>query len=256
MSAAFPVAVAGVDGCRAGWVAMVRSPGSPTAAMVHAAFADLVEAVPTDTVIAVDMPIGLPAFTTHGGRGPETIVRRFLGQRQSSVFSIPSRAAVHAATRSFTTVEAWYEDHRLASRIARDTSDPPRGVSIQAFALFPRIREIDALLRERPELRASVFESHPELAFWRLNGGCAMTSPKKVKGQVNPSGMAERRELLARHGIEPTLLRTPIAGTGADDVLDAAAMLLIAERIAHGKAESFPDPPLYDEHGLRIAIYA
>jgi len=256
MSLASPVAIAGVDGCRAGWVAMVRCPGSPPSAKVHGTFADLVDTLPADAVIAVDMPIGLPAFTTHGGRGPETLVRPLLGQRQSSVFSIPSRAAVDAATRAFTTLEAWYDDHRLASRIARETSDPPRGVSIQAFALFPRIREIDALLHERAGLRANVFESHPELAFWRLNGESAMSLPKKVKGQVNPSGMAERRDLLARHGLDPVLLRAPVAGAGADDVLDAAAMLLIAARIARGEATPFPDPPLHDGHGLRVAIYA
>lgn len=256
MSLASPVAIAGVDGCPAGWVALVLLPGSEPTVRVYAVFSDLIDTLPADAVIAVDMPIGLPALATHGGRGPETIIRRFLGQRQSSVFSIPSRAAVYAATRPFTAVEAWYEDHRLASRVARETSDPPRGVSIQSFALLPKIRELDMLLRERPKLRDNVFESHPELAFWRLNGERAMSLPKKVKGKVNPPGMTERRHLLARHGLDPVMLQTPVAGAGADDVLDAAAMLLIAARIARDEATPFPDPPLRDEHGLRVAIYA
>ena len=101
------------------------------------------------------MPIGLPDITRKGGRGPETLVRPLLGQRQSSVFSIPSRAAVYAAIEAFTTVELWYEAHRRASAVARTTSEPPRGVSIQAFGIFPKIREIDALLRARPELAAA-----------------------------------------------------------------------------------------------------
>src|SRR5262249_61643664 len=101
----------------------------------------------------------------------------------------------------FTTVERWYEGHRIASEAAQRTSDPPRGVSIQAFGIFPKIREIDALLRVRPELRTRVIESHPEVAFWRLNGGAAMRLPKKIKGLVNPAGMAERRELLIRLGL-------------------------------------------------------
>ena len=40
------------------------------------------------------MPIGLPDRVGPGGRGPERAVRPLLGERQSSVFSVPSRAAV------------------------------------------------------------------------------------------------------------------------------------------------------------------
>ena len=172
---------------------MTLAPGGQPAVGVHARFAGLVEGLPGDAVVAVDMPIGLPDLTGKGGRGPEALVRPLLGQRQSSVFSIPSRAAVYAAQEPFTTLERWYEAHRAASATARQTSQPPRAVSIQAFGIFPKIREIDALLRERADLRQRVIESHPEVAFWRLNGGQAMRLPKKVKGMVNPPGMAERR---------------------------------------------------------------
>ncbi|RWF14112.1 DUF429 domain-containing protein, partial [Mesorhizobium sp.] len=88
------------------------------------------------------------------------------------------------------------------SAVAMGTSDPPRGVSIQAFGIFAKIREIDQLLIARPELRGRVFESHPEVAFCRLNGGTAMALPKKTKGAVNPAGMEERKALLCRHGYE------------------------------------------------------
>ena len=168
-------AVAGVDGCKAGWIAVSRIPGEQPAAKVFPSFADLVAALPGDAAIAVDMPIGLPAFSFRGGRGPEALVRPLLGQRQSSVFSIPSRAALYARTDGFTTLDAWYEAHREASVVARATSSPPRGVSIQAFGIFSKIRELDALLIERPELRGRVIESHPEVAFWQLNGRRAMS---------------------------------------------------------------------------------
>ena len=161
---------------------------------------------PDDAIIAVDMPIGLPDFSHRGGRGPEALVRPLLGQRQSSVFSIPSRAAVYAETAPFTTVEEWYAAHRRASEVAMRTSDPPRGVSIQAFGIFSKIREIDALMRERPDLRERVIESHPEVAFMRLNGGQPMLLPKKIKGMVNPAGMEERKALLCRHGYDRQFL--------------------------------------------------
>ncbi|MFX8106486.1 DUF429 domain-containing protein, partial [Acinetobacter baumannii] len=85
-------------------------------------------------IVAVDMPIGLPERVGPGGRGPEPLVRRLLPGRSSSVFSVPSRAAVEA------------DDYAEACRIARATSDPPRALSRQLFNIMPRIREVDAAL--------------------------------------------------------------------------------------------------------------
>ncbi len=256
MAGGHAVTVAGVDGCKAGWVAVVAEPGRPVYSRVVGSFAELVGQLPGDAAIAVDMPIGLPDFTHHGGRGPEVLVRRFLAERQSSVFSIPSRAAVYAAAEEFSTIERWYAAHREASRIARETSDPPRGVSIQAFGIFSKIRELDGLLIARPELRGKIVESHPEAAFWQLNGRKAMTLPKKIKGRVNPAGMDERRALLAACGHEMSFLASSAPrGAAEDDFLDAAAMMLVARRFARGAAVSFPDPPGVDRFGNPVAIW-
>ena len=248
--------VAGVDGCKAGWIAAIRPPGAAPQVAAFARFEDLLAALSDDAVIAVDMPIGLPAHVGPGGRGPERLVRAKLGARQSSVFSIPSRAAVFAETEPFTTVEAWYAAHRRAGIVARATSEPPRAISIQAFGIFGKIRELDEVLRSRPGLRERVIESHPEAAFWRLNGERAMQKPKKIRGRVNPDGMTERKALLAARGIDRGFLdAAPPRGAGADDYLDAIAMMLVAERHALGQAAPLPDPPGRDPHGLPIAIW-
>ncbi|CDX25545.1 conserved hypothetical protein [Mesorhizobium sp. ORS 3324] len=248
--------LAGVDGCKAGWIAVHSMDGAASSVSVFPTFQALLDALP-DTTIAVDMPIGLPDFSRRGGRGPEALVRPLLGARQSSVFAIPSRAALYADTSDFTTAEAWYAAHRRASEVAMATSDPPRGVSIQAFGIFAKIREIDAHLIARPDLRGRIFESHPEVAFCRLNGGAAMTLPKKIKGAVNPAGMEERKALLCRHGYEKSFLdERPPRGAASDDFLDAAAMMLIAGRIASGEARPSPDPPLTDRFGIPVAIWA
>ncbi|MGO4834385.1 DUF429 domain-containing protein, partial [Rhizobiaceae sp. 2RAB30] len=163
---------------------------------------------------------------------------------------------VYAANEEFTTIERWYEAHRLASDIARQTSDPPRGVSIQAFGIFSKIRELDRLLTGRQELHGRIIESHPEAAFWRLNGGTAMALPKKIKGRVNPAGMEERKGLLARSGHDRAFLDgPPPRGAAEDDFLDAAAVMLVAERHARGEAVSFPDPPGIDGLGNPVAIW-
>ncbi|CCV04629.1 conserved hypothetical protein [Mesorhizobium metallidurans STM 2683] len=261
----------GVDGCKAGWIAVhrdpdstprnpgstPRNPGASASVDIFPSFSALLDAMPASATVAVDMPIGLPDFSQKGGRGPEALVRPLLGNRQSSVFAIPSRAALYAQTDDFTTIEAWYAAHRRASEVAKASSDPPRGVSIQAFGIFAKIREIDALLIARPQLRGRIFESHPEVAFCRLNGDKAMALPKKIKGAVNPAGMAERKALLCRHGYDRDFLdRAPPRGAAADDFLDAAVMMLMAARIANGEARPFPDPPLSDRFGIPVAIWA
>ncbi|MBL8583488.1 MAG: DUF429 domain-containing protein [Rhizobiaceae bacterium] len=249
------MAAVGVDGCPDGWIAVWRDDSGDLDAAVFASFAAIAERF-ADATIAVDMPIGLPARIGRGGRGPETLVRPLLGARQSSVFSIPSRAAVLAEDAVCDDIEAWYDRHRRASAVARATSDPPRAISIQAFAIFPKIRELDALLRDRPDLRPLVIESHPEVAFWRLNAERPMAMPKKVKGRVHEPGMAERCHLLGIYGVpEPFLRQRPPRGAAADDLLDATVMLLIAERRTRGEARPFPEPPLIDAEGLPIAIW-
>jgi predicted RNase H-like nuclease len=208
------------------------------------AFTDILDGPEQPAIVAVDMPIGLPERTQGPGRLPEQLVRPLLGARQSSVFAIPSREAVYA--ESFTDA--------CASALA--TSDPPRKVSRQSFNIFPKIREIDALLRERPGLASKVYEAHPEVAFWAMNGGRALAEPKKVKSRPYEPGLALRRELLIGAGLPDDLVRAAAPrGTGPDDLLDALAGLTVARDIARGGGRSFPDPPGRDSHGLPVAIW-
>lgn len=234
--------LAGVDGCPTGWVAAVRRPDGPVEVAVVPRFEDVLAFDPA--CIAVDMPIGLPDRIGAAGRDPERALRPFLGARQSSVFSVPSRAAVYAG------------DYAAACAAALATSDPPRKVSKQCFHIFPRIREIDALLRAAPAWRERIVESHPEGVFMGLNGWRPLLQPKKVKSRPHPPGLDERRALLAAAGIDTGLLASrPPRGAGADDVLDAFACLILAERRAAGRAVPLPSPPGRDSHGLPIAIW-
>ncbi len=116
------------------------------------------------------MPIGLPERIIGPGRGPEQAIRPLLGERQSSVFSIPARAAVEAVDPWPSGMAALRTGHAEASRIARAFSDPPRGVSFQGFNLFPKIRALDRALRAREADRARIFETHPEAIFATLRG--------------------------------------------------------------------------------------
>jgi predicted RNase H-like nuclease len=238
--------LAGVDGCHAGWVAaFVRPGGEEVGVRVVPRFVDVASAPEAPRIIAVDIPIGLPDRIVPGGRGPEAAVRPLLKDRQSSVFSVPSRAAIYAETFG------------EACRIGFETSQPPRKISKQLFMIAPRIREVDSLLRKNPALAPRVFEVHPEVAFWRLNGNRALDEPKKIKGVPYGPGLVLRRELLIEAGFPRACVEAaPPRGARVDDLLDALACAAIARRIFAGTAGPFPPAPQSDAFGLRIAIWA
>jgi predicted RNase H-like nuclease len=238
--------LAGVDGCPGGWiVAFVRPQSAEARLRIVPRFADVLAAPEGPAVVAVDMPIGLPERVGAGGRAAENGVRPLLGARQSSVFSVPSRAAIYAA------------NYGEACRIAQTTSEPPRKVSKQLFNIAPKIREVDEALRADPDAAGRVFEVHPELAFWRLNSGRALTEPKKIKSRPCEPGLKLRRSLLLGAGFaEDVVNAVPPKGAAADDLLDALACAAIARRIHAGLAQPFPNPPPRDAFGLAMAIWA
>ncbi|MFG1345154.1 DUF429 domain-containing protein [Xanthobacter autotrophicus DSM 431] len=250
-----PLPFAGIDGCRGGWI-VARWDGNANLRLMRvAAVADVFDAPQPPVTAAVDMPIGLPERIGAKGRAPERLVRPLLGKRQSSVFSVPSRAAVMAGIGDGDESERY----RAACAAARASSDPPRAVAKQCFHLFPKIAEVDLLLRNRPELCNQLVECHPEVAFFVMNGQRALELPKKVHNRPHPPGLDLRIRLLEAWGIPTDLLNEQNAralGAGLDDLVDACACAVSARRMSDGKALSFPDPPERDAFGLPVAIVA
>src|SRR5437762_906663 len=119
--------VAGVDGSKGGWVAVVLIDGRFHEARlidrIDSAFDELADV----QRIAIDVPFG------YGPRTADTLARGLVGR--SSVFAIP----------------------------AQERFDMPfvkgGGISAQAYALGPRIRHVTALVRQNKRFR----EVHPEV---------------------------------------------------------------------------------------------
>lgn len=254
--------VAGVDGCRAGWVlavAAVAERGGAEGAEVDGGasgnagrclplrgeievsvvpdFASLAAAVRAGTIAAagVDIPIGL---TRSGPRHCDVEARRMLGPRRSSVFPAPVRSALAAAT---------YEDACARSRHACG-----RGISKQLFNILPKIREVDAAMATAPELQDHVFEMCPELSL------AVMASAPMAHAKRTREGRDERLAALRTvFGDVAALTARPPAGAAPDDVLDAIAGLWSAARFAYGSALCLgADAGERDENGLRMAVFA
>jgi predicted RNase H-like nuclease len=155
------------------------------------------------------------------------------------VFPAPIRPALCAATRAD------------ASRITRQIDG--RRVSAQGWQLYPKIRDVDALLESGRGARVRVLEVHPELSFRAWNAGRAIREGKKTR----PG--AEIRRRLADAWLGPDLLtraRNHVTRSEAadDDILDAVAALWTAVRFHAGQAVTLPPSPPTDATGLPMAI--
>lgn len=210
-----PSCIAGVDGTRRGWIAMVKD-GDSIEARTLATDEDLLALFHSCAVVAIDIPIGL---SESGPRSCDHHARRFLGRRASSVFPAPLRPLL--ALREYAE----------ANRVARDLQK--RGISKQGWAIVPKVAQVDRLLQRHRHLRGRVYEVHPEVSFAAWNEHEPLAASKHSK-----EGLDARRALAEAHfGALPA---TPKYAS-ENDALDAIAALWTAERILAGRARELGD---------------
>jgi predicted RNase H-like nuclease len=224
--------VAGVDGCRAGWVVFKLEVSSFTTSVEVVNLPTWLRERPLDLAyLGIDIPIGL----LNGSRACDKAARKLLGQpRGTSVFAAPCRAAVHAAT---------YEE---ASAVNRQKTG--RGLSQQAWGIAPKMKQVDDATTS--ECQRWAFEIHPEVCFWALAEERPMVHGKKTK-----AGVSERLDLLSPvfPDIERHLQNRP-RNTGKDDLLDAAVAAWTALRLWKGEARQVCEPER-DTKGLEATIW-
>lgn len=227
--------IAGVDGCREGWLCVEELEGR-LSGRIFRAFTDLLAALPGASVIAVDIPIGLPE---QGKRDCDTAARRALSPtRTSSVFPTPVLGVLH-------------ETHYPTANLKHRGIDG-RGLPKQAFFILPKIRDVNLPLQANPALQQRVREIHPELCFSLWNWGVPMAHRK-----ATPKGRAERERLIDAEwpGQRAAILDRLHGRYEIDDLNDAFAALWTAKRIATGTAQVFGDRAP-DKFGLRMEMWA
>jgi predicted RNase H-like nuclease len=226
--------LAGVDGCHAGWLcAILDMETGLVSARVYPTAAVLVEHV-SAAVVAIDIPIGL---STRADRACDRAARKLLGPRASSVFPPPVRA---------TLAEDSYE-----GACTINVKACGKRLSKQAYAILPKIREVDAVVRTRPYV---FYEVHPEVSFCVWNGDAPMKHPK-----ISGFGFLERYRLVERvFGPVADSIRDQIARTDAsdDDILDGLAGLWTAKRIHSGCARRVSPVEERDDCGLLMQMFA
>jgi predicted RNase H-like nuclease len=182
--------VAGIDGCKDGWVAVVLLDGRfHTAHLVEGVESSFTEL--SDVArIAIDVPIGF------GPRKADKLARSVVGG--SSVFAIP-------------------EKERFEAPFSEGG-----GISAQAYALGPRISHVTALAMQDRRFR----ESHPELCFIAMNGMERLGNRKKsAAGALERLDLLRRHGIMLDQANLGKAGSVPL-----DDLLDAAACAWTASR--------------------------
>ncbi len=211
---------------------------SPVAFSVKTSFAGVwAEARALELVVlGVDMPIGLPATEL---RQSDMEARDLLGPRRSSLFWTPPLATLGAT------------NHEEANHLSRMSTG--RGLSIQAFNLLAKVREVRASLNPAdlmPPARPRAAEVHPETSLAVLAGRPMEMSKRQ------PQGRDERRAVLNPQfsNLEAAAHPSP-PGAAIDDLLDAAAAAWTARRLATGTSLSLGQDEV-DETGYPMTISA
>jgi len=231
--------VAGIDGCKAGWLCVLKDLAT---GKIDARILARIDAVlsldPRPEILTVDVPIGL---TDSGPRKCDLEARALLRKpRSSSVFPAPIRPLLAARC---------YEE---ACQIGQSVDG--RRLSKQTWAIVPKIREVDTFLRSDASLTTWIREVHPEVCFCCWNGGKAMIHRKK-----SPEGKAEREKLvtpLYGQAYRAAQLSLPRGSYRNDDLLDAFAALWSAERVYTCQSIVLPCEPPKDSFGLRMEMVA
>ena len=234
----------GIDGCRNGWV-VARSILSGNRFLhievqVVANISQITDFSPD--VVAIDIPIGLPAVARKGGRLAEKEARKNLPGRASCVFSSPCRPVLTAA------------NYQEALQLSRNSCQDGVGLSKQTWNIVAKIKEVDDFLQANLYWKSRFFEVHPELSFSTMKTD--FVGPR-FPSKHTAHGLDVRQKALFLNGIDLAAVgkcKTIHQGK-KDDHLDALACLWSAKRIAAGVASRVPQNAPSDSTGLAMAIH-
>lgn len=228
----------GIDGCRGGWVAAIL--GEKLSIKYFKTLEEMRELIENSDFTLIDMPMGLPSDGTSD-RLCDKEARTYLKKRKMSIFPIPSRQAIYSNS---------YEESSFINK--RVTG---KGLSKQAYNLFPKIKEVDTFIRKDTSILSKICEGHPELSFARIYGKDMTYSKKTIEGIEERFLLLETFLSSVRRVVEEFLVEYPKKTIVTDDVLDATSLALSIE-IAKARGCSYiPKKEIRDIFGINMRIF-
>jgi predicted RNase H-like nuclease len=162
------VKIAGIDGCKRGWIAVVLEGTTVVEVRVFENFKAVVQGLVGVKFIGIDIPLGL---SEAGGRRADHLVKELLGGRGNTVFIVPPGRVLRAP------------DYETAKQLA-DSGKMP---SLQLWGISRKILEVN----DDPGLDDRFFEVHPEVTFFEMAGR------KPLPSKRTWDGLWSRHDLLA-----------------------------------------------------------
>lgn len=229
----------GVDGCRAGWFAILLTGDRQWRAEVFPNIVALWKSHNKATLILIDIPIGLK----EGGafeRRCDKEARKLLGpDRGRGVFRAPCRQACYAVT------------YAVAKAINKQLTG--KGLPVQTWSIIPKIREVDELFEIHQASKGIIREIHPEVCFCGFNGEPMRHNKKRAEG------FKERLQILKPYHpdtaaiVSYALSNYRRKDVAKDDILDALAAAVTAFTGVQNLV-SIPQPPEFDDRGLPMQM--
>ena len=221
--------IAGVDGCKRGWVMVRRDEAGQFDEPV---IAKCLDSLPLTGMVIIDVPIGLPE---SGRRACDLEARTRLGRRWMTVFT--------GARRPLLSMASWEEANVWGKQDGE-------GVTKQLFGILPKIREVDAYIASARNL--TFREGHPELSFYAAAGRPMEYNKKKAEGR--DERLAALTSFIHGTMVREWLDRTRGSGAARDDILDALALCRSAARLALGCHGTLPAAPPRDTEDLAMEM--
>lgn len=230
----------GVDGCKAGWLAVGLDQNGNWSATIFSNFESLVEAQCDFELLLIDVPIGLKDSCPEE-RLCDIHARKILPPNlKQSVFRVPCRKAAYQIDYQKASLENFEHTGKKLSR--------------QVWGIVPRIREVDTFMRShRNNYIGKIKESHPEVCFHILSSG-KIRYPKKSE-----EGNRERKRILQQilpetmEIITYVLAKYPQHQAQTDDVLDALVLAVTSSMSSKGLS-TLPEIPEIDSFDLPMQI--
>ncbi len=202
---------------------------APEEPQVVRSFLDMLDYKPAFQVVALFSPVGLLDEPDSRGRTCDRQARALLGRpRSGAVLSAPVRGALKCDS---------YGEAKEANG---------GRLSAIGWRMLKRTAEVHDQMA--PYWQRTIFEVHPELSFYQLNGDKPVRFSKHTK-----AGQQERRALLDGRmpGVE-RIIDVKLPGVTPAHLLDAAACLWTARRVIARGVVHLPEHPEWDSEGLRM----
>ena len=227
----------GIDGCKGKWVAVCLTENKFEVDKFNN-IEEICEKYKNADSIIIDMPIGLPEEIKD--IRPESIARKFLKGKTSSIFNTPCRQAVYA------------ENYTKA--IEENKANLGISLSPLSYGICSKMREIDEFLSNNPQWKNRLIEGHPEICFAKLNYDKAI-----LENKTKPDGQNKRLEILQKYYSNSALVINKFltdvpARKKIDDVIDALCLAITGIIGLENGFGTIPEVPMEDKRGIKMQM--